>query len=215
MRIVLLGAPGSGKGTQSALIQEKYNIPQISTGDILRAAVAEGTPVGEKAKGFMNAGKLVPDDVILELVEERLSQDDARNGFILDGFPRTIAQAEGLEALLERKRIALDHVIKIDVPKRDILTRMTSRRVCSNCNAVYNMLSKPPREDGVCEVCGEAAIVQREDDTEETVRRRLHIYEADTAPLIDYYDQQGHLHIVDGGRGVQDVFQTIAELLEQ
>lgn len=213
MRIVLLGAPGSGKGTQSALIQDAYDIPQVSTGDILRAAVADGTPVGVKAKGFMSAGKLVPDDVILELVEHRLAQSDAAKGFILDGFPRTIAQAEGLEELIGRRKIALDYVIKIDVPKQDILKRMTSRRVCSNCNAVYNMLSKPPQRDGVCDQCGEAAIVQREDDTEDTVRRRLQIYEADTRPLIDYYDQKGLLHIVDGSRAVELVFQEIQEHL--
>lgn len=209
MRIVLLGAPGSGKGTQSALIEEKYGIPQVSTGDILRAAIAEGTSVGKKAEEYVNSGRLVSDEVMLELVRERIGKPDAQKGFILDGFPRTIPQAEGLDRILGERDLELDRVIKIDVPKKTILERMTSRRVCANCGAVYNLLSKLPEEDGVCDVCGKKELHQREDDTDETVRKRLHVYEAATAPLIDFYDMRKQLVIVDGDRVPQEVFADI------
>jgi adenylate kinase len=212
MYLVLLGAPGSGKGTQSALIQERYGIPQISTGDILREAIAKGTALGEKAKSFVNSGGLVPDDLIIDLVRERIAEPDAAAGFILDGFPRSIPQADGLETLLRERGLSLTRVVKIDVPKRLILQRMTSRRICPNCGAVYNVLSKPPARDEVCDQCG-AGLIQREDDAEGTVRRRLNVYEVATKPLIDYYDGRGLLRIVDGSGDADEVFGKISREL--
>lgn len=214
MRIVLLGAPGCGKGTQSALLQRRYGIPQISTGDMLRAAMADGSPVGDKARTYVTTGALVPDEVILELVDERIDRPDALGGFILDGFPRSIPQARGLNGFLELRGLALQRVIKIDVPKKTILERMTSRRVCPGCGTVYNVMSQPPVKMGVCDQCGQK-LVQREDDTEETVRRRLNVYESATAPLIDYYDAAGLLTIVSGERPVEQVFDSICVALDR
>ena len=214
MRIVLLGAPGSGKGTQSILLQKKYGVPQISTGDILRQAMAEGTPLGEKAKAYVTTGALVPDDVILDLVDDRIDRADAAPGFILDGFPRSIPQAEGLQGFLAQRGWKLDRVVKIDVQKKAILERMTSRRVCPGCGAVWNLMTQPPAKAGVCDRCGQN-LVQREDDTEETVRRRLNVYESATAPLIDYYDAAGLLTIVHGDRGVDQVFAEITQAVDR
>lgn len=214
MRIVLLGAPGSGKGTQSVFLQKKYGVPQISTGDILRAAMAEGTPLGEKAKAYVTTGALVPDEVILDLVDDRIDRPDAASGFILDGFPRSIPQAEGLQGFLTRRGWKLDRVVKIDVQKKAILERMTSRRVCPGCGAVWNLLTQPPAKPGVCDRCGQN-LVQREDDTEETVRRRLNVYESATAPLIDYYDAAGLLTIVHGDNPVERVFAEITEAIDK
>lgn len=214
IRIVLLGAPGCGKGTQSALLQQRYGIPQISTGDILRQAMADGTPVGERARQYVTTGALVPDDVILDLVDGRIDHDDATGGFILDGFPRSIPQATGLGGFLERRGLELNRVFKIDVAKKAILERMTSRRVCPGCGAVYNLLTQPPAKAGVCDRCG-TSLVQREDDTEETVRKRLNVYESATAPLIDYYDAAGLLSIVNGEAPVDQVFQTICTIIDR
>ncbi|MFN8547786.1 MAG: adenylate kinase [Candidatus Eisenbacteria bacterium] len=214
MRIVLLGAPGCGKGTQSARLQKKYGIPGISTGDILREAIAQGTPVGEKAKTYVTTGALVPDSVILDLVDERLEQADAQAGFILDGFPRSIPQAEGLDGFLTKRGWKLDRVLKIDVQKKAILERMTSRRVCPGCGAVYNVITQPPAKAGVCDKCG-SKLVQRDDDTEETVRKRLNVYESATAPLIDYYDGRGLLSIIHGDGGIDQVWNQIVEVLER
>ena len=214
MRIILLGAPGSGKGTQSAYLTERYGIEQISTGDILRKAVEDGTELGVKAESYMRSGGLVPDDLILDLVRERLSEDDVRAGFILDGFPRSIPQADGLDRIFEESGMALDRAIKIHVPDDSILLRMASRRVCRNCGAVYNLRSHPPEREGICDRCGRAEIVQREDDAEETVRHRLKIYATSTAPLVDYYDRRGQLTIVEGDKPPLEVFEDIVRALE-
>lgn len=214
MRIVLLGAPGCGKGTQSELLQTRYGLPAIATGDMLRDAVSNGSSLGEKARPFLSAGALVPDDIILALVEERLRQPDAREGFLMDGFPRSIPQAEGLDRLLAAREAALDRVIKIDVSKKVLLERMTSRRICPGCGAVYNLLTQPPAREGVCDKCG-TRLIQREDDSENTVRRRLNVYESATAPLIDYYDARRLLSIVHGEGEVDTVFQRITSVLEK
>jgi len=213
MRIVLLGAPGCGKGTQAARLIEKYKIPQISTGDMLRAAMAGGTALGEKAKSYVNAGALVPDDVILGLIDERLDQPDAASGFILDGFPRSIPQADGLEQMLAKRGTKLQRVLKLDVAKKVLIDRLTSRRICPGCAAVYNVLTNPPANEGICDRCG-TAVTQREDDTEETVRRRLNVYECSTAPLIDYYDGRNLLSIVGGEGSTDEVFQRITAALD-
>lgn len=212
MRIVLLGAPGCGKGTQSELLRQNYGLPQIATGDMLREAIAQGTSLGEKARAFVSTGALVPDDLILALVEERLTQPDAAGGFLLDGFPRSIPQAEGLDRLLSAHGLALDRVIKIDVSKRLLLDRMTSRRICPGCGAVYNLMSQAPAREGVCDRCG-TTLVQREDDTENTVRRRLNVYESSTAPLIDFYDGLKLLSIINGEGDVETVHQRIETVL--
>ncbi|MCA9727370.1 MAG: adenylate kinase [Candidatus Eisenbacteria bacterium] len=212
MRIILLGAPGSGKGTQSARIQEAYGVPQISTGDMLRAAIAEGSAVGKKAESFVKSGALVPDDVILDLIRDRVAKPDAAKGFIFDGFPRSLPQAEGLDRLFTETGMSLDRALLIDVPYERILARMTSRRVCGNCGAVYNVITQPPQKDGVCDRCG-SALVQREDDTVETVRHRLDVYEANTAPLIEYYRKRDLLSVVPGDAGVDQVFRSVQEIL--
>lgn len=208
MRIVLLGAPGSGKGTQAALLLEKYRVPQVATGDMLRAGIAAGSALGEEARAHMAAGALVPDDLIQRLVEDRISQPDAGRGFILDGFPRSIPQAEGLDRMLAAVGKRLDAVIKISVGKTELLQRLTSRRICPGCAAVYNLLGQSPVVEGVCDRCG-TKLVQREDDSEATVRRRLQVYASATAPLIDWYDARGLLVIVQGEGAVESVFRRI------
>lgn len=213
MRMILLGAPGSGKGTQSEFLTGHYRIPQISTGDMLRAALSEGTPLGREAHRFMRAGELVPDAVILGLVRERLSAPDAAGGFILDGFPRSIPQAEGLDALLKDLNWALDRVVKIDVDKDALMQRLTSRRVCRGCGAVYNLSTLQPDKAKVCAKC-DGPLYQRDDDTEDTVRRRLEVYERQTKPLADYYAAQGSLSVVDGNGGVTEIFSRICAALE-
>jgi len=212
MRLVLIGAPGCGKGTHSAWIVEARGIPQISTGDILRAAVAAGAPLGREAKGHMDAGRLVPDDLILGLMRERLARPDAGQGFILDGFPRTIPQAEGLDRLLEERGEKLDKVVKLEVARDELVRRLTSRRVCPGCNAVYNLSFRPPRAEGVCDACG-GPVVQRDDDTETTVLRRLEVYEAQTAPLVRYYEARGLLGVADGNQGYAEARAQIERLL--
>jgi len=213
MRVILLGAPGSGKGTQSVLIQEEYGVPQVSTGDILRQAIAKETQVGLKAKEFVSSGAYVPDDVILELVRNRLDEADTEKGFILDGFPRTRAQAEGLDVIFEEKDISLTQAIRIVVSLESIVERVTSRRVCGECGAVYNLLSLPPKEEGICDRCGAKDLRQRPDDTEETVRGRLTTYEKLTAPLVDLYDARGQLAVVQGDKPVEEVFAEIRKIL--
>jgi len=200
MRVVLMGPPGSGKGTHSAWMQKELGIPQISTGDILRDAVAAGSPLGAKARGFMESGGLVPDEVILGLMRERLAQPDAARGFILDGFPRTIPQAEGLDRLLAGTGLKLDRVVDIQVGREELIRRLTSRRVCPNCKAVYNLDFKPPRRAGICDACG-ASLVQRPDDREETVVQRLEVYARQTSPLIEYFRARGLLSEIDGNAG--------------
>lgn len=194
MRIVLLGAPGAGKGTVAKLLTEYDGSVQISTGDILRNAVKTGTELGKKAKGYMDRGELVPDELIMEIMEARFKEPDCAKGFILDGFPRTIPQAVALKRLLERMGIKLDRVINLDVPKDVILDRLTTRRTCSNpdCQEIYNIKSKPPTPDGRCLKCG-SPVVQRDDETEEAITKRLETYNEKTAPLIDFYKQEGLL----------------------
>ncbi len=213
MRLILLGAPGSGKGTQSEFLTAHYGIPQISTGDMLRAALSEGTPLGKEAHRYMHAGDLVPDAVILGLVSERLGAADAAGGFILDGFPRSIPQAEGLDVLLSDLNWTLDRVVKIDVDRDALMARLTSRRVCRGCGAVYNLAGLPPGGEDVCGKC-DGPLIQRDDDTEETVRRRLTVYENQTKPLVDYYGARGSLSVIDGNGEVTEIFARICAALE-
>ncbi|MFP4606525.1 MAG: adenylate kinase [Thiohalospira sp.] len=213
MRIVLLGAPGSGKGTQAKMLMDHYGIPQVSTGDLLRAAVSAGTPLGQKAKAAMDAGELVSDDIVLGMIQERLREDDAANGFILDGFPRNPAQAEALDPMLEQMGQPLDAAVQIDVDMDLLMKRILGRRTCASCGAVFNVYTHPPREEGVCDYCG-GELTQRGDDNEETVRNRLEVYEQETAPLVDYYRGQGLLHTVNGVGEVDEIFAAITQTLD-
>ncbi len=212
MRLVLLGAPGSGKGTQAQWLAEEYGVAAVSTGDIFRSEIAGGTELGAKAETYMGTGALVPDDLVLAMMGERLKKSDMEPGFLLDGFPRSIPQAEGLDRILTRMGVGLDAVVKLDVPKRVLLDRMIGRRICGNCATVYNTTSNPPKEAGICDRCG-SKIIQRKDDTEETVRKRLAVYEAESAALIDFYDGQGLLVLIDGDGAVADVRARLAEAM--
>lgn len=212
MDIVLVGAPGAGKGTQAARMVQRYNVPHISTGDIFRAAVAEGTPLGLEAKKYMDAGELVPDAVVIGIVAERLAQPDAAGGFILDGFPRTLAQADALDAALAQSGRKLDAVVLVDVPREELVSRLTARRQCRECGKIYNVDVDPPSVEGVCDVCG-GEVYQRDDDTVETVGNRLDVYESQTEPLIAYYRDKGVLKAVDGTRSMDEVFGEIVEVL--
>ncbi|HOZ23141.1 MAG TPA: adenylate kinase [bacterium] len=211
MRVIFLGAPGTGKGTQAVWLSEKFAIPQISTGDILRKAVAEGTELGKAADAIMKSGGLVSDELIVALVRERLEQPDCRPGFILDGFPRTIAQGESLDLMLGREK-AIQSVIFFDVSEAGIVTRLTSRRTCSGCARNYNMISDPPPASGLCESCG-GRIIQRPDDSEETVRKRLQVYEEKTAPLKEFYNEQKKLYILRAEQPVERVREELVTLL--
>ncbi len=191
MKLILLGAPGAGKGTQAEILCKKLGIPTISTGNILRAAIKDGTPTGLKAKSYIDAGALVPDEVIIGIVDERLAQSDCAGGYILDGVPRTIAQAEALE----KAGITFDAVVSIEISEEEILSRMTGRRVCEACGSSYNVVAVPPRREGVCDNCG-GRLIQRKDDTPETVRERLKVYHTETEPLVDFYAQRGLLRSV-------------------
>ncbi len=213
MRLVLLGAPGAGKGTQAKMLIEKYGIPQISTGDILRKAVADGTPLGKAAKAVMDRGELVPDKVVLDLVEERLKQDDCKKGYILDGFPRNTAQAETLDKMLQGLGMPLDSALSVDVPKDDLLKRLTGRRTCKNCQQMYNIYFSPPKKDNVCDKCG-GELFQRDDDKEETIKKRLDVYEAQTAPLMDYYGKKGILKSIQGVGTIDEIFNKVCAALE-
>ena len=213
MRIVLLGAPGAGKGTQAKMLIEKYRIPQISTGDILRKAVADGTPLGKEAKAIMERGELVPDKIVLGLVEERVKQDDCKKGFILDGFPRNTAQAEALDKLLNDLKMPLTSALSVDVPKEDLMKRLTGRRTCKGCQQMYNIYYTPPKKEGVCDKCG-GELFQRADDKEETIKKRLDVYDAQTAPLIDYYKKKGILKSVVGTGGIDEIFKKVCNILE-
>jgi len=210
--LILLGAPGVGKGTQAKMLVEKFDIPQISTGDILREEVKTGTKLGLEAKEYMNRGDLVPDELILKMMDGRLNQGDAGNGFILDGFPRTIPQAEKLDQLLAHLNRKLDAVINIDVPSEHIVARITARRICSGCGTDFNIVSKPPVKEGVCDICG-AQLTQRPDDTEETVRQRLGVYAERTEPLIQYYKRSRVFTNIDGNREMKAVFVDILDIL--
>lgn len=212
MNVVLLGAPGAGKGTQAAKMSQDFSLPHVSTGDIFRKAVADGTPLGLEAKRYMDAGDLVPDEVTIGIVKERLAQPDCAAGFILDGFPRTVPQADALEAALSSMGTALDAVILVDVPKSALVDRLTSRRQCRACGRIYNVHGDMPLDPDVCGECG-GEVYQRADDTVETVTNRLDVYERNTQPLIDYYRTKGLLRTIDGDRDVDAVFDDISAVL--
>jgi len=211
-KVVLLGPPGAGKGTQATRIAAKYNILHISTGDIFRKNIKEGTPLGKKAKEFMNQGLLVPDELVCDLVEDRVQQADCANGYLLDGFPRTVFQAEHFDAFLAKKGQEMDTVLDIEVDEELLLPRMIGRRVCRNCGKPYHIISLPPKKEGVCDVCG-GEVYQRADDTEETVRNRFKVYNDQTSPLIDYYKKNGKLSPVDGAKDPDEVFEAICKIL--
>lgn len=216
MELIFLGYPGSGKGTQAKFLAENYKIPQISTGDILRDAVARQTPLGVEAKRYMTAGELVPDQVVIGLVDERIQERDARKGFILDGFPRTIAQAQALDRLLYKHKRSILAVLSLEVSRKRILERLTCRRVCIKCGRVFNLIYDPPPDNGNCSKCGaEKAIIQRDDDKEETVLHRMQVYEEQTRPLKEYYDLQGKLQPIDGSLSINKVREQIAGKLNQ
>ncbi|MCR4829938.1 MAG: adenylate kinase [Pseudobutyrivibrio sp.] len=212
MKIIMLGAPGAGKGTQAKQIAAKYSIPHISTGDIFRANIKNGTELGKKAKEYMDQGLLVPDELTCDLVMDRIAQDDAKNGFVLDGFPRTIPQAEALDAALTKIGQAMDFAIDVDVPDENIINRMSGRRACLNCGATYHIVSIPPKKEGVCDACG-SELVLREDDKPETVKKRLDVYHDQTQPLIDYYQGKGILKSVNGIQPMEKVFEDITNIL--
>jgi adenylate kinase len=214
MRLVFLGAPGAGKGTQAKRLVEKYGIPQISTGDLLRAAVAAGTALGKEAKSYMDRGELVPDSVVLGMVKERLSQDDCKKGFILDGFPRNVAQAEALDKMLAEMNMPLDIALNLDVPFDDLMKRLTGRRTCKSCGQMYNVYYSPSKVEGKCDKCG-GELFQRDDDKEETIKKRLDVYRAQTEPLIDYYSKKGILKSVSGTGSIDEIFNSICAILEK
>ena len=213
MKIVMLGAPGAGKGTQAKMIASKYGVPHVSTGDIFRANIKNGTELGKKAKEYMDQGLLVPDELTVDLVIDRLSQDDCKNGYILDGFPRTIPQAEALDAALAKRGEKMDYAIDINVPDENIVSRMSGRRACVGCGATYHIVHNPSKKGELCEVCGEKLIL-RDDDKPETVQKRLTVYHDQTQPLIDYYNGQSILRTVDGTQNMNDVFTAITKILE-
>lgn len=213
MRTVLLGAPGSGKGTQGVFLSRQYGIPQISTGDLLRAAVSAGTELGKQAKSAMDSGALVSDEIVVGLIRERLSEDDASEGYILDGFPRNIAQAEALDVMLDDLGQPLDGVVLLDVPFNELMQRLTGRRTCKNCGAIFNVHLSPPKQDGVCDACG-GELFQRQDDNEATIENRLKVYEDQTAPLVGFYEKQGKLHTVDGTGDIEDITRKVGQLFD-
>ena len=208
MRIIMLGAPGAGKGTQAKKIAAKYGIPHISTGDIFRANIKNGTELGNKAKTYMDQGLLVPDELTCDLVVDRIQQEDAREGYVLDGFPRTIPQAEVLDKALSEINDKIDYAINVDVPDENIINRMGGRRACLSCGATYHMVHIPPKKEGICDVCGQP-LVLRDDDKPETVKNRLDVYHKQTQPLIDFYNAKGILKSVDGTVDMKDVFAAI------
>jgi adenylate kinase len=210
MDSILLGPPGAGKGTQAKLMVDKWNIPQVSTGDILRAAVREGTPLGVEAKGFMDRGELVPDRVVIGIIAERLKESDAARGFILDGFPRTIPQAEALQEILDGFGRDIDHVISIEVDDEELVTRLTGRRMCKACGESFHVVFNPPVEEGVCDRC-KGELYQRDDDREETIRQRLSVYSEQTRPLIAYYEKQGKLRRIEGTGSIDNIFSRVVK----
>lgn len=212
MKIIMLGAPGAGKGTQAKKIAGKYRIPHISTGDIFRANIKEGTKLGMKAKQFMDQGLLVPDEITIGMLLDRIHQEDCEKGYVLDGFPRTIPQAQSLTKALSDMGEAIGYAINVDVPDQDIVDRMSGRRACLKCGATYHVIFAPPTKEGICDVCG-SELVLREDDKPETVQKRLTVYHEQTQPLIDYYKEKGVLHAVDGTKEMEEVFHSVTEIL--
>lgn len=209
----MLGAPGAGKGTQAKMIAEKFGIPHISTGDIFRANIKNQTELGKKAKDYLDEGTLVPDELTCDLVVDRIANEDCAKGYILDGFPRTIPQAEALTKALAKDGGAIDYAIDVDVPDSDIVRRLSGRRVCLKCGATYHTSFNPPREEGICDSCGEA-LVHRDDDKPETIQKRLDVYHSQTQPLIEYYHEAGCMYKVDGTRSLEEVFASICAILE-
>ena len=208
LNLILMGLPGAGKGTQAEKINEKYDIPHISTGDMFRLAIKEGTDLGKKAKEYMDQGELVPDEVTIGIVKERLSKDDCSNGFLLDGFPRTIAQAEALQKLLEDMDQSIDHVLHVDVPEEKLVERLTGRRICPTCGATYHVLYNPPENEGICDRDG-SQLIQRDDDKPDTVKKRLAVNIEQTKPLLDFYQDKGYLVTVNGDQDIDQVFKDI------
>lgn len=212
MRIILLGPPGAGKGTQAKYLSEKYNIVHISTGDIFRKNISEKTKLGLEAQSYINKGLLVPDELTIDIVKDRLNNDDCKNGFLLDGFPRTVNQAEALERFLNEKGDKIEYALLIKVPESHILERMTGRRVCVNCGATYHVKFNPPKISGKCDVCSDN-VVQRKDDSEETVKERLDVYNKQTEPLVEYYNSKGVIYSIDGTQDIEDVFKSVSDIL--
>ncbi|MBR5338256.1 MAG: adenylate kinase [Lachnospiraceae bacterium] len=212
MKIIMLGAPGAGKGTQAKMIADKYGVPHISTGDIFRANIKEGTELGKKAKTYMDQGLLVPDELVVDLVVDRVKNPDCAKGYVLDGFPRTIPQAECLDKALSEMNDSMDYAINIDVPDDNIITRMGGRRACVGCGATYHVVNIPPKKEGICDRCG-GELILRDDDKPETVKKRLDVYHEQTQPLIDYYTKKGIIKDVDGTKPMDDVFNAIVKIL--
>jgi len=212
LRLILLGPPGAGKGTQASAIVEKYNIPHISTGDIFRANIKEKTELGKQVEEYLNKGLLVPDELVVSIVKDRITKDDCKNGFLLDGFPRTVAQAEALDEELKKMSLKIDRVINIEVEKDILIERIIGRRICKNCGATYHVKFSPTKQDGICDKCG-GELYQREDDKLETVEKRIQVYTEQTKPLIDYYAKKGLLLNVDGAKDKKEVFEDIVKSL--
>jgi adenylate kinase len=212
MKIIMLGAPGAGKGTQAKMIADKYSIPHISTGDIFRANIKNGTELGKEAKTYMDKGLLVPDELTVKILLDRVAQDDCKNGYVLDGFPRTIPQADVLEEALNKLGDKIDYAINVDVPDENIIRRMSGRRACLSCGATYHIEHVPPKKEGICDRCGKE-LVLRDDDKAETVKNRLDVYHEQTQPLIDFYEKKGVLRSVDGTVDMKDVFAAIVNIL--
>lgn len=212
MRILLMGPPGAGKGTQAEKLTEILNIPHISTGDMFRKAIKDQTDLGKQAKSFMDKGELVPDEVTVGIVKDRIKEEDCKNGFLLDGFPRTVVQANALGKMLEDLGIKLDSVINVEVPYKDLIGRLTGRRICRSCGATYHMIFNPPKDEGVCDKCG-GELYQRDDDTEETAKNRLLVYEKQTAPLLEYYNNTGLLVNINGNQLMEEVLAEILKVL--
>ena len=212
MKIIMLGAPGAGKGTQAKMIAEKYGIAHVSTGDIFRMNIKEGTALGKEAKTYMDQGLLVPDELTVRILLDRVAREDCANGYVLDGFPRTIPQAQVLDQALAEMDDAIDYAINVDVPDENIIGRMTGRRACVTCGATYHIVHIPPKQEGICDACGKE-LVLRDDDREETVSKRLSVYHEQTQPLIDFYTAKGILRTIDGTEKMQDVFANIVTIL--
>lgn len=215
MKIILLGPPGAGKGTQAAMLVKEFSIPHISTGDMFRAAIKEGTEMGTRAKDYMDKGQLVPDSVVIGIVKERLEQDDCKKGFILDGFPRTVVQADALQEVMDNLEMQLDAVVNLEVKDEELVSRLSGRRVCRNCGASYHVMFSPSKQVNVCDACG-GELYQRDDDQEVTIRNRLAVYHSQTAPLIDYYKKKNALKTIMGeGKKIEEIFDLVVAALKE